>query len=274
MGGPESLREYFKAISDIPLLTRQGEIDLFERVAKGDADARTLIVESNQRLVIKIAKQYMGQGMSLGDLIGEGNVGLIRAIEKFDLERKCRFATYAIHWIRQAVSRAIQEKAHTVRPPVDLTGQVPRYRQTLTQLETKLGRRPHLKEVARAMRMSTDKTTRLDKAQHALYGVKPLPEFESVDTVATIRSGDEPWTVADREIEARDSVEFLMACVTEREREILRLRFGLGGNQPMTLQEVGKRLNVTRARVGQIENRAMAKMSTLVRERELLAKAN
>ena len=271
MSSSDSLREYFKSISDIPLLTKEQEIELFERLQAGEESIRERIAEANQRLVVKIAKTRLGQGLTFGDLIGEGNVGLMRAIEKFDLSRKCRFATYAIHWIRQAVSRAIQEKAHTVRPPVDLTGQMPHYQRTVRHLEEELGRRPDVKEVAKALRVTPEKAARLDKAERALYGVKALPEFESIDTAPVERTGNEPWLVADRQVEARDMVEVLMHAVTEREREILSLRFGLGDTHPMTLQEVGKRLNVTRARVGQIENRAMAKMFASLETDEALS---
>jgi len=271
MSSSDSLREYFKSISEIPLLTKEQEIELFERLQAGEESIRERIAEANQRLVVKIAKTRLGQGLTFGDLIGEGNVGLMRAIEKFDLSRKCRFATYAIHWIRQAVTRAVQEKAHTVRPPVDLTGQVPQYRRTVRQLEEKLGLRPDVKEIAKALRVTPEKAARLDKAERALYGVKPLPEFESIDTAPVERTGNEPWLTADRQIEARDMVEVLMQAVTDREREILSLRFGLGGTHPMTLQEVGKRLNVTRARVGQIENRAMAKMCASLETDEALS---
>lgn len=274
MTSSEALREYFKSIADIPLLSKQEEIDLFRLYEKGDPRARQHIAEANQRLIIKIAKSHLGQGLPFGDLIGEGNVGLMRAIEKFDLSRNCRFATYAIHWIRQAITRAIQEKAHTVRPPVDLTGQVPQYRRAVNALEEKLGRQPHIKEIARALRVSPDKAGRLDKAEHALYGVKALSEYESIDTAAVVSNGNEPWVVADREIEARDMIGVLMQSVTEREREILAMRYGLEGQHPMTLQEVGQRLKVTRARVGQIENRAMAKMHAALAEQEQQSAAN
>ncbi len=271
----ESLSDYFKAISDIPLLSKEEEIELFKRLQAGDESARQKLAESNQRLVVKIAKSHLGRGLSFGDLIGEGNLGLMRAIEKFDLSKKCRFATYAIHWIRQSITRAIHEKAPTVRPPVDLTGQVPKYRRKINELEGKLGRQPSTKEVARALRVSTDKAERLDKAEHALYGMTALPEFESVDTVATAHAGvEEPWVAAHRELEARDMLEVLMQAVTEREREILTLRYGLGGRYPMTLQEVGKRLNVTRARVGQIESRAISKMIARLQETAAEAETN
>ena len=263
MDRSESLRQYFDSISDIPLLTKEQEIELFRRLQSGDESARQHIVEANQRLVIKIAKAHLGRGLSFGDLIGEGNIGIMRAIEKFDLRKKCRFATYAVHWIRQCITRAIQEKAHMVRPPVDLTGQVPKYRRTVARLERKLGRRPQIEEVAQALRMTAGHTRRLQKAERALYGVKPLPEFESIDTAPVARTGDDPSVKAAREIEARDMAEVLMHAVTERERQILGLRFGLAGSPPMTLQQVGKRLNVTRARVGQIQHRALAKMAEM-----------
>ena len=260
MNNSDSLKGYFKAISNIPLLSRQEEIDLFERFGRGEDGVRQKIAEANQRLVVKIAKSHLGRGLTFGDLIGEGNVGLMRAIEKFDLKKKCRFATYAIHWIRQSVTRSIQEKAHTVRPPVDLTGQVPHYRKKVYELSQKLGRQPHVNEVAKAMHMTPEKAGRLDKAERALYGVKALPEFESIDTAQVALTGNESWLTADRAVEARDMLDVLMQAITDREREILSMRFGLTGRQPMTLQQVGKQLNVTRARVGQIESRAMAKM--------------
>ena len=266
MTSSQALKEYFKSVSDIPLLTKEQEKQLFKDFGAGDDTARRKIAEANQRLVIKIAKTRLGQGLPFGDLIGEGNVGLMRAIEKFDLKRECRFATYAIHWIRQAVQRAVQEKAPTVRPPVDLTGQVPKYRRTTSELHQKLGRQPHITEIARALRVSPDKASRLDKAEKALYGVKALPEYESIDTAPVFRDGNEPWVMADRQVEARHMIRMLMQAVNERERQILSLRYGLEGQRPMTLQEVGKRLKVTRARVGQIESRAMAKMTALLAE--------
>ena len=274
MIGSDSLTEYFNAISSIPLLTKQEEIDLFRRLQDGDGSARHQIAEANQRLVIKIAKSHLGRGLPFGDLIGEGNVGLMRAIDKFDLSRKCRLATYAIHWIRQAIIRGIQEKAPMVRPPVDLTGMVSRFRRTVSQLEQKLGRRPHIKEVARTIRVSAEKVIRLHQAERALYGIGPLPEFDAIDSVSVSRTGEDPSTRTDREIEARDMVEVLIQAVTDREREILSLRFGLDGRPPMTLRQVGERLHVTRARVGQIQSRAMAKMFAMLSERETLSATN
>lgn len=262
-----SLSAHFREVSRIPLLTRQDEHELFGRVRQGDQPARHHIAKANQRLVIKIARRAMGQGMSLDDLIGEANVGLLRAIDKFDPSRNCRFSTYAIYWIRQSVARAIQEKAHTVRPPVDLTGQVRSYRGLVSSLERELRRKPCRSEVARKLRIPCSKADRLERAECALRGATPLSDFGSLDTVPILRTDDRGngggWL---QEIETRDTLAVLTRAISERERNILAMRYGLGGRQPMTLEEIGRRHNVTRARIGQIEKRAIAKMSAVYRD--------
>jgi len=256
------LRAYFSSVARIPLLTQEEEAELFRRLGQGDERARSKLAEANQRLVIKIASAHTTPGLAFGDLIGEGNVGLMHAINRFDLSKGCRFSTYAIHWIRRTIIQAIQEQSHTIRVPSDLVAVVPRYRGTLAQLREKLDRRPTLRESARAMGVTTHTVERLDRANRAMSGVQSLTEHGSMDAVGVVRTTYEPWPSAEKEAEDRDFVEVLMRAVTRREREILSLRFGLDGRGPMTLEDIGTQLDLTKARIGQIENQAMAKMVT------------
>ena len=255
------LRAYFTSIARIPLLTPDEEVELFRQLRKGDESARARLAEANQRLVIKTAGAHLTDGLTFGDLIGEGNVGLMHAIDRFDLSRQCRFSTYAIHWIRRAIIQATQEKPHTIRLPGDLAGRLPRYRRTIAELNDELSRRPTLRESARAMGVTTHMVKRLDRANRVISGFQALPEQSSLDTVPVARTGYEPWLSAEREVEARDLAEVLMRAVTRRERTILSLRFGLDGRGPMTLEEIGRQLSLTKARIGQIESQAMAKMA-------------
>lgn len=260
----ESLSAYFSDVSNVPLLAVAEERALFRRLRAGDHTVRERIAAANQRLVVKVARKYTGHGISLADLIGEGNVGLMRAIDKFDLGRGCRLSTYAIHWIRQAVARAIHEKANTVRPPVDLTAQMPQYRRSVRALELKLGRRPATTEVARALHLSRSKVERLDRAQCALQGATPLSDFDGLDSapVSQIHERD-PGAAGLQKVELQDMLDCMMIALGEREREVLKFRYGLGGERPLTLRELGQRHRLTRARIGQIEKRAIAKMGAL-----------
>lgn len=260
----DSLRPYFAAIAQIPLLTGKQERALFQRVLQGDEKARQEIALANQRLVMRTARQYRSSGLSLDDLIGEGNVGLMRAIDKFELAKNCRFSTYAVHWIRQAVSRAIQEKVHTVRPPVDLTGRVPKYRRAVSRLKAEMGRTPSRAETARELKMSESLVARLNQAELAVRGARPFSTLEGIDdtlhTNGRQNANGLDWL---RRIEDSDTLDRLMGHVTSREREVLTLRYGLDGGPPMTLAEVAKRGKVTRARIGQIEQGAIEKMAAV-----------
>jgi len=265
-----SLTDYFKNVGKVPLLTPEGEKTLFRSLRAGDASARPEIAEANQRLVIKIARSHANRGLPLSDLISEGNIGLLRAIDKFDPERGCRFATYAVHWIRQCVTRAIQEKAHTVRPPVDLTARVSTYWRTVAELREKLGREPMVKDIARAMALSSEKVGRLVKAAQAVSCTTTLQETESTDETWSIETALESWRTMTHRLEARDMVEVFMQAVTPREREVLNLRYGLDGGRPMTLAQVSRQYNVTRSRIGQIEGQAIAKLQARAQEKAAL----
>ena len=265
-----SLSLYFKAVGKVPLLTAEEEKALFRRLRSGDTSARRHIAEANQRLVVKFARAHANRGLPLSDLIGEGNIGLLRAIDKFDPGRGCRFATYAVYWIRQCITRAIQEKAHTVRPPVDLTARVGKYWRTVAELREKLGNEPAVKDIARAMRLSAEKIGRLAKAAQAVGGTMALQENENTDEVLGTGVAVESWQTTTHRMEARDMVEVFMQAITPREREVLNLRYGLDGRRPMTLAEVSQRYNVTRSRIGQIEGRAMAKLQARALEEAVL----
>lgn len=265
-----SLSHYFKAVGKVPLLTAEDEKSLFRRLHSGDTSARRQIAEANQRLVVKIARTHANRGLPLSDLIGEGNIGLLRAIDKFDTGRGCRFATYAVYWIRQCVTRSIQEKAHTVRPPVDLTARVGKYWRTVAELKEKLGGEPVVADIARAMAISPEKIGRLAKAAQAVGGTSPLQENESSETGRGTGGAVESWQTTTHRMEARDMVEVFMQAITPREREVLNLRYGLDGRRPMTLAEVSQRYNVTRSRIGQIEGRAMAKLQARALEEAVL----
>lgn len=260
MSENDALNKYFKEIRKVSLLTAEQERKLFRRLGRGDKSAREHIAEANQRLVIKVARSYQNHGLPLVDLLGEGNVGLMRAIDKFDVSRGFKFSTYAFHWIRQAISRAILQKAHSVKPPIHLTARIPRYRSAVNSLTSELGRAPANSEVARAMRLPRREVEGLTAADRAIRMVKPLPEFELLEDLPQDDSYETSAQTVEQRVEAADQVEQLMGAVTDRERQILAMRYGLTGKHAMTLQEIGTRLNVTRARIGQLENRALAKM--------------
>ena len=255
MMGPSAMSSYFREIAKTPLLSAQEERSLFRRLRRGDQHARHHVGAANQRLVVSIAKKHLGRGLPLADLVGEGNVGLMRAIDRFQLSKGCRFVTYAVYWIRQAISRAVLEKVPTVRPPVDLAAQLPAYRRTVDRLHERLGRRPFPQETARTLGVTRKHLGRLEQAAHVLTAVEALPES---DAISPEPNGG--GCAALRQLEASDMVRALMRLVTQREREILTLRYGLAGGQPLTCREVGDRVQVTRARIAQIERRALNKM--------------
>ena len=262
----ESLAPYFAQVTRVPLLTSAEERMLFQRLHRGDPRARERIASANQRLVVKVAMQYFGNGMSLGDLVGEGNLGLMRAIDKFDLNRRCRFSTYGVYWIRQAVSRAIEQKSHLIRPPVDLAGKAGKYQRAVEHLRQHLGREPFRREVAQALRMDESEAERLSLAARAVRGATSLSVHGASDAASwrdsSARSSESDWL---RRIERRDLLSVLAGAVSAREQEVLRLRYGLDGKRPMTLREIAQREHVSRARIGQIEQQALKKMAAAAR---------
>jgi RNA polymerase primary sigma factor len=258
----DSLRLYLREISRIPLLSAQRELDIARRIALGDRLARNQLIEANLRLVVSIAKRYVGQGLSLEDLIGEGNIGLIRAVTKFDPEKGFRFSTYATWWIKQAITRSILEGTRAVRLPVYIMEEVMRVNRMTRQLYQELEREPNAEEIGTALSIPGDRVSELLVWAEKVFSLDaPLSEEEE-NTLADIIEDTNtrgPVEATDRSL-LRDEVRRALGNLTQREREVIELRFGLNDDQDHTLEEVGKKLKVTRERVRQIEERAIRKL--------------
>ncbi len=238
-----------------PLLSAEQERDLAIRAAEGDERARELLVQANLRLVISIAKHYTGRGLSMIDLIQEGNLGLMRAVQQFDPTRGSRFATYATWWIRQAISRALQEQATMIRVPHHMTKALQQVRQAAALLQQELGREPTVHEVAQRAKLTPEQVREL---MHAV--AKPISlEMPINDSDGSVL-GDIIAAETEAEWEQTVDWESLMARLNEREKTVIRLRYGLGGQPSHTLEEVGKLLGLSKERVRQIESRAIQKM--------------
>ncbi|MBX6341454.1 MAG: sigma-70 family RNA polymerase sigma factor [Thermomicrobiaceae bacterium] len=258
----DPIRLYLREIAEAPLLSAEEEVELAKRIEKGDMEALQRFVRANLRLVVSIAKRYVGRGLSLLDLIQEGNIGLIRAVQKFDWRRGYRFSTYATWWIRQAITRAIADQGRTIRLPVHMTDSITRYRRTVAQLTQEMGRPPLPEEVAEAMSVQPEKVEQIIRAAHRTISLeKPIGEEEEVslgDLIADEVS-QTPEESAEEALLQRDVAEVL-ETLTPRERLVLQLRFGLGNGTPHTLSEVGQQLDISRERVRQIENEALRKL--------------
>lgn len=269
----DSLRLYLREISRIPLLSAQDELSLAHRIRLGSRDARNHLIEANLRLVVSIAKRYVGQGMALEDLVGEGNIGLIRAVTKFDPDRGFRFSTYATWWIKQAITRSILEGTRTVRLPVYIMEEVMRVKRTTRQLYQELGREPTTVQIGERLGITGDRVSELLVWAEKVFSLDaPLSEEEenSLGDIIEDQHQPGPAETTDRSL-LREEVYRVLNNLTQREREVIELRFGLKDDQDHTLEEVGRRLKVTRERVRQIEERAIRKLrhpqsSRLLRE--------
>ena len=258
----DSLRLYLREISRISLLSASKESYLAERVEQGDRDARNSLIEANLRLVVSIAKKYVGQGLSLEDLIGEGNIGLIRAVTKFDYRKGFRFSTYATWWIKQAITRAILEGTRVVRLPVYIMEEVMRVKRTTRQLYQELGREPTAENIGERLGMTSERVSELLIWAEKVFSLDaPLSEEEENTLGDIIEDTRErgPVEVADQHL-LREEIRKVLGQLTLRERQVIELRFGLLDDHDHTLEEVGKKLKVTRERVRQIEERAIRKL--------------
>lgn len=261
-GLPSSVVMYLRELSK-PLLSMQQEKELGKRIKQGDLEARNQLVEGNLKLVVSIAKRYLGKGLSFLDLIQEGNIGLMKAADKFEPDQGLRFSTYATWWIRQAVTRAIADHGRNIRIPVHIWEKIGKYKKTLGKLEKSLGRVPNLEEIAKEMGLSLAQIKKLHKMQMDTVSINTLigddEESELEDFIPSAEQTPEEILIdSDLEVEVRKLL--TIVNLSEREKEVITLRFGLGGKAPMTLEEVGAVFHVTRERIRQIEAKAMRKL--------------
>jgi RNA polymerase primary sigma factor len=273
--GVDSLRLYLRTIGRVPLLTGAEEVCLAKRIERGDTLAKQHMVEANLRLVVSIAKGYMGRGLTFLDLIQEGSLGLIRAVEKFDYRRGYKFSTYATWWIRQAVTRAIADKARTIRIPVHMVEKLNKLAHAERQLIQQLGREPFPAEIATELECSIAEVREIQRmAQQPISLEKPVGEEDDsalADFVEDI-AAESPFEIASETLR-RESVGRVLAVLPRREREVIEMRYGITGGRSRTLEEVGRAFNITRERVRQIENRTLKKLQTLP-EAQLLREAS
>jgi RNA polymerase primary sigma factor len=261
----DSLRVYLRAIGRVALLSANEEVELAKRIERGDGLAKQRMVEANLRLVVSIAKRYLGRGLSLLDLIQEGSLGLIRAVEKFDYRRGYKFSTYATWWIRQSVTRAIADKGRTIRIPVHMVERLNKVTQVERQLVQELGREPTGAEIAAELDCSAQEVRELLRmAQQPISLEKPLGDDDdsALGDFVEDPAAESPFELASRRIR-NENVCRALAVLPRREREVLELRFGLTGKRPQTLEEVGQAFNVTRERIRQIENHTLKKLESL-----------
>jgi RNA polymerase primary sigma factor len=258
----DSVRLYLREIGKIPLLTGEQEVSLAKRIEAGDKAAKDAMAEANMRLVVSIAKKYIGRGLDLLDLIQEGNTGLLRAVEKFDYTKGYKFSTYATWWIRQAITRAIADQARTIRIPVHMVETINKLIRTQRRLVQELGREPLPEEIAAEMEMDVDKVNHILKIKQDIVSLEaPVGEEEDSQLGDFIADEDSltPEEAATHQL-LKEHVNGVLALLTPREQKILRMRFGLEDGRSHTLEEVGQEFGVTRERIRQIEAKALAKL--------------
>ena len=267
----DPVRMYLKEIGRVPLLTSDQEIDIAKRMADGDEEAKQQLAEANLRLVVSVAKRYVGRGMQFLDLIQEGNLGLIKAVDKFDYHKGYKFSTYATWWIRQAITRAIADQARTIRIPVHMVETINKLIRVSRQLLQELGREPTPEEIAEEMHMSVERVREILKiSQEPVSLETPIGEEEDSHLGDFIQDDNVPVPAdAAAFTMLKEQLEDVLSTLTDREQKVLRLRFGLDDGRARTLEEVGKEFNVTRERIRQIEAKALRKLRHPSRSRKL-----
>jgi RNA polymerase primary sigma factor len=261
----DPLSLYLREIGKVPLLTADQEVYLAKQVERGDMGAKTQMIEANLRLVVSIAKPHVGRGLSFLDLIQEGSFGLIRAVEKFDYRRGFKFSTYATWWIRQAVTRAVADKARTIRIPVHMFERVNKVGQVERQLVQRLGREPRPDEIAQELELTTEQVREtLRMAQLPVSLEKPIGEREDSKLADLVQDelAESPLDATSVSLR-REDIKHALSALPERERRVIELRFGLHGGRPRTLDEVGRSFGVTRERIRQIENSTLNTLASL-----------
>jgi len=267
----DSLRLYLRSIGRVPLLSAEEEVALAKRIERGDVAAKQHMVEANLRLVVSIAKGYVGRGLTLLDLIQEGSLGLIRAVEKFDYRRGYKFSTYATWWIRQAVTRSLADKGRTIRIPVHMVERLNKLIHAERRLIQQLGREPSPAELATELDCTVREVRDIMRiTQQPISLEKPVGEEDDsalADFVEDV-SAESPFEIASEALR-RENVTRVLACLPRREREVIEMRYGIVGGRSRTLEEVGRAFNITRERVRQIENRTLKKLQTLPEAQQL-----
>lgn len=267
----DPVRMYLKEIGKVPLLSADEEVELAKRMEEGDSDAKKRLAEANLRLVVSIAKRYVGRGMLFLDLIQEGNLGLIKAVEKFDYRKGYKFSTYATWWIRQAITRAIADQARTIRIPVHMVETINKLIRVQRQLLQELGREPYPEEIAKEMQLPVERVREIQKiSQEPVSLETPIGEEEDSHLGDFIQDDNVPVPAEAAAFTLlREQLSEVLDTLTEREQKVLRLRFGLDDGRARTLEEVGKEFDVTRERIRQIEAKALRKLRHPSRSRKL-----
>ena len=268
----EAIKNYLKDIRTIPLLTAKEEVDLSKRIKKGDEQARKKMIQSNLRLVINIAKRYFHLGIPLLDLIEEGNLGLMKAVDKFNHRKGYRFSTYAAWWIKQGITRSIAEQGKMIRMPVYVNELITKWKKTKERLSQKLKRMPRDEEIAKKMKISKDKMEQINFWLSAQTSSLEAPIGEDEESQVLDLVEDQAAVLPDAEIEHfldKERVDNLLEVMTKREREVLDMRFGLIDGKTHTLAEVARKLGVSRERVRQIGEEALKKLRRFVQQQEL-----
>lgn len=271
IGTEDPVRMYLKEIGTVPLLTPEEEVKLAKRKTEGDERAKEILIESNLRLVVSIAKRYTGRGMSFLDLVQEGNLGLIKGVEKFDYEKGYKLSTYATWWIRQSVTRALADQSRTIRIPVHMVETINRMAKTQRNLTLQLGYEPSTKEIAEELSMTEEKVLEIMQIAREPASLEtPIGEEDDSnlgDFVADVHALTPEASV--ESVILREHIDTLLLDLKDRERQVIILRFGLEDGHPRTLEEVGKVFNVTRERIRQIEAKALRKLRNPVRSKKI-----
>ena len=267
----DPVRMYLKDIGKIPLLSPEREAEIARLAAAGDKKAKDELIRANLRLVVNIAKKHINKGMFLLDLIQEGNLGLMKAVEKFDYTKGFKFSTYATWWIRQAISRAIADQARTIRIPVHMVETIHKVSRTTRQLLQELGREPSTEEIAERMETTPEKVREIMKiAQDPVSLETPVGEEEDSHLGDFVEDNETPTPSETASYSLlREQLQNVLATLSEREAEVIRLRYGLGNERPLTLEEVGQRFKITRERIRQIEAKALRKLRYPLRSKQL-----
>ena len=269
--GLDAIKYYLKEIRRTPLLTFEQEQSLAKLIAQGDQDARARMIEANLRLVVAIGKKYINRGLPFSDIIEEGNLGLIRAVEKFQYQRGFKFSTYASWWIKQSIERAIVNQTRTIRLPVHIAEIVNSYMRANRQLTQKLGRDPSTEEVAKKMKVTVDKVRSISQVVRETYSLDMLIGDQEEDTLKDILQDTNalsPASFSD-DIRRREHIDDWLKQLSVSEKKVVEMRFGLNDGEPMTLDSIGKEFGITRERVRQIETQALNKLRAITKRKKI-----